>query len=222
MISKSLGEKFSHFFSGLKKIFPYYITKIVFYGLFGLLLNRLVFLGELEKIERFNFIDSSFTYIFLNFIVYVIILPIIEEFSFRGILTNNEKQLRIGITLFFPVFVFKVLESNLYINIWIDFILTFAIGGIFYFKTKSISFSLESFHNNRISILVISSIIFALFHLGLNYESSNKIFLLISVIPFFFSGLVFGIVTLKYGIIHSIGLHMLTNFTALFLNLFSK
>lgn len=222
MISKSVGERFSHFFSGLKRILPYYITNIAFHGAFGFFLKRLVYLGKLEKIERFNFIDSDYIHIFLFFFVFGIILPVMEEFSFRGILTNNEKQLRIGITLFFPVFVFKIFELIFDINIWIDLFLTLLIGRILYLKTKSISFSINLFYENKILFLIISSIIFALFHTGLNYEFSYNIFLLISIIPFFFSGLIFGLVTLKYGLTYSIVLHMLINFTALFLNLSSN
>lgn len=216
-----MGEKISHFFVCLKKVTPYYFIIVIFYGIFNLLLNQLVDLGRLEKTERLFFTEFNFINISLSFIGFGIILPILEEFSFRGNLTKNEKQIKIGISFLIIICISKILELFITINFWLDLFFCFIFGWFLALKIAKISLPLKLFYKNRLFFLIISSIVFALFHLGLNYNSSNLLFLLISIIPFFFSGFIFGIVVLRYGIFYSIGLHVLINITGLLINLYN-
>jgi membrane protease YdiL (CAAX protease family) len=215
----NVGDKFSHFFVNLKKIIPYFFYIILFDGIYIFFLKRIVLLGKLEKIDRIFFESKDLFNIIISFIAFGIILPIFEELSFRAILTKNEKYIRIGLCFFIVIFISKILEYFIYINFWIDLFLSFFIGSILFVLTKSVYFNFIYFYQNRLVFLVISSLVFALFHLGLNYSSENLLILLISIIPFFFSGFILGLVTLKHGLTYSIGLHMLVNFTGLFLNL---
>jgi membrane protease YdiL (CAAX protease family) len=200
-------------------MFPYFFYIILFDGLYIFFLKRIVSLGKLEKIDRIFFESKDLLNILISFIAFGILVPIFEEFSFRAILTKNEKYIRIGLCFFIVIFISKILEHFIYINFWIDLFLSFSFGIILFLITKSVYFNFINFHQNRVAFLIISSIVFALFHLGLNYSSEGFLILLISIIPFFFSGLILGLVTLKHGLISSISLHSLLNFTGLLLNL---
>ncbi|EAZ79435.1 CPBP family glutamic-type intramembrane protease [Algoriphagus machipongonensis] len=203
----------------LKKIYPFYLYIIFFTSLFNFFLKEFTGSSYLTKIERVFFSEFNLFGILSSFAAFCILTPVLEELSFRAVFSKNKELVKLGFSFFLVVFVFKVLEYFLNINFWIDITLTYLIAVSIYLISKNISIDQELLKRKRIIILIISSLIFGIFHSGLNYQFNSPLFLLISIIPYIFSGFIFGIVAIRYNVIHSIILHSLINFTGLTINL---
>jgi hypothetical protein len=152
--------------------------------------------------------------------MFCLIIPILEELSFRAFLVKSEKDIYLGISFFLSFSLFKVLEIFYTVNLWLDIGLTLILGLMIYFFVIKIKLKLNYLNSNFIVCSVFSSIVFAIFHIGINYSSESIIFLLISVIPFFLTGLVFCRVRIEFGLLYAIALHCLINSTGWILNLF--
>lgn len=197
----------------MKKIFPSYLVLILISSLFYLLNQKLVEQGMLSHNERVLFNSYSLVGIVESFLVFCLILPLLEEFSFRSVLSKNTKAVTFGVSFFLVFLFFKILENYYTINLWLDLLLCFLIGFIFYFVLNKINFELKFLNSNLIITSFLFSGFFAIFHLGINYTSESILYLIISVLPFFLSGLVFSRLRIKFGLVYSIVLHSLINFT---------
>ncbi len=176
-------------------------------------------MGFLANRDRAIFTDFQFSNILLSFLAFCFVIPILEELSFRAFLTSNPKVVKLGISFFIVVLIFKILEYFADIGFWLDIGASFLFSSILFFLINENKIDLKLFTGNIIVLSIVSSFIFAFVHIGLNYSADSLIFLSISVIPYFFSGLIFCKVRTKFGLFYSIFLHSLVNATGLFLNL---
>jgi hypothetical protein len=215
-----VGDMSPAFFSmDLKKIFSAYLLLILIISIFYFLNQRLVDFGFLIEKNRVLFNSFSLIGIVESFFVFGFIIPLLEELSFRAFLTKIHKFFYLGGSFFLVISFFKFLEIFYTLNLWIDIFLTFLLSIIIYYYIINKKIKLNYLNSNFIVSALLSSIIFAVFHIGINYVSESIIFLLISVLPFFFSGLIFCRVRIKLGFRYSLALHCLINFTGVLLNL---
>ncbi|WP_353527665.1 hypothetical protein [Algoriphagus sp. SE2] len=146
-------------------------------------------------------------------------MPTLEELGLRSFLTKNQDIRNLGISFFLVILIFKILQILFPIALWTEIFLNFGIGFVLFFLISNLNLKLYIIPNNIILFSILSSFLFAIYHVGLNYTSENLGFLLVSVIPFFISGLIFCHVRIKYGLIYSLALHSIFNFTIWILNL---
>lgn len=202
-----------------KKIIYLYFFLILIITIFHFLNQKLVYYEFLIDEDRVLFNSFGGVGLIESFFAFCIIIPLLEELSFRAFLTKNNNIFYLGISFFLVFSFFKVVEILYKMNLWLDMGLTFILGYTIFYFVKKLNLKLNYLNYNFIISSFFSSIVFAIFHIGINYTSENILFLLISVLPFFFSGLVFCRVRIKLGLRYSLALHCLINFTGWILNL---
>lgn len=203
----------------LKKIFPSYFILIFISSTFYFLNQKLVEQGMLIHNDRIFFNSFDLFGIVESFLAFCLILPLLEEFSFRSFLTSNPKIVTFGFSFFLVFLVFKILENYYTIHLWLDLVLNFILGFLLYYILSKLNFKFKFLNYKLVITSLVFSGVFAIFHMGINYTSESIVFLIISVVPFFLSGLVFCRIRIKFGLIYSIVLHSLINFTGWVLNL---
>lgn len=203
----------------VKRLLPHFLSIILFFSLFNYLLNGLVETGFLFNRERVLFTDFQFSSIFFSFLAFCFVIPVLEEFSFRAFLTGSPKVIKLGISFFVVVLVFKILEAFVQVGFWMDVGISFLLSFALFSLIDERKIDLDFFSENILSLSIASSLTFAFFHMGLNFSADNLMLLSVSVIPYFFSGLIFCRVRVKFGLIYSVLLHSIVNAFGLFLNL---
>jgi membrane protease YdiL (CAAX protease family) len=149
-------------------------------------------------------------------ILMIVIIPIVEEFTFRGWLTKKKGLILLSI----PFIIFSA--SQLFINLVISdignskyFVISALVVGAVLISFKKIDL-LESFiEKNFILLSYISILLFSLIHI-LNYQIKTinltvTVSLFLILIPYPFSGYILTKLRLKNGLLWSILLHMMTN-----------
>lgn len=203
----------------IKNVFPFYIALICISAIFYFFNQILV--GENLLINKERVLFKSFDIIGIteSFLVFCLILPFLEELSFRAVLSKNSNYIRLGFSFFIWFLFFKILEFYYDLNLWIDLGLNIILSLFLNYLLKIKDVEIKFLSKNLIISSVVFSAFFAIFHIGVYYDSNNLFHLLISVFPFFISGLVFCRVRIKFGLFYSILLHSLINFTGWFLSL---
>jgi membrane protease YdiL (CAAX protease family) len=84
----------------LKKIIPSYLVLILIVSVFYFLNQKLVDYGFLIDENRVLFNSFSLIGIVESFFMFCLIIPILEELSFRAFLVKSEKDIYLGISFF--------------------------------------------------------------------------------------------------------------------------
>ncbi len=197
-----------------KKLFQYLLINFLIQILAFLLNKKLLELGYLERLNPFQHDEITLSFVFNLFLLLIILAPVFEELAFRLFLVQNPINLNIGIAFFISVAFFKILNYFTSMNIFVDYALQLILVVILYLLLdqfiKSIPIPKMGFLEQH-SFLIISSVIFGLFHIGIYYTSETISFKVISVLGFMFSGYLFGRFRIKYGIFNAIKLHASVN-----------
>jgi uncharacterized protein len=172
------------------------------------LIDKEIFGTELSLSSRYGLTTSL--------ILMIVIIPIVEEFTFRGWLTKEKKLILISI----PFIIFS--GSQLFLNLVIShignlkYLITSALMiGTFLISLKRID-PVESFIQKNFTVLVyISIMLFSLIHL-FNYQVKTInliviINLFLILIPYPFSGYILTKLRIRNGLLWSILLHIMTN-----------
>ena len=186
----------------LKYLFLIYVANIMFFSIIHLL--------EIELIDRFDSFEekesiSNWEWI-LKFFQTVILVPILEEFSFRSYLNLKKRNIFYSI-IFLSIFILLAFLNELYI---LSYFLSslFVIYTILYFLRSKL---LEFKYIFKI-LLVFSAIFFALAHINiLEYQNESELIVWLSIMPMFILGIGLGLARLKNGLALSILIHTLFN-----------
>ncbi len=135
--------------------------------------------------------------LYLELLLAGLFVPILEELGFRLYLNSSKKTIAVGVTIFSTLTIF-----NFYNDLYL--LILFLIIGI------AVAYlPLISKRKNLIIQLVLSSILFSLFHF---IQSTIPLLGFISLFLYFLgTGLLFGIIRIKFGISYSIIAHILWN-----------
>lgn len=161
----------------------------------------------------------------VRFYLYIIpfMIPLLEELSFRLLLTTyNKKFIIYSFALILSFYTYHFLNSyfyvplNKYVYCFSPYLYIFSISllyyAIFYFGFKLIRFPINNkvWHNKFHLIFYFSSILFALHHIPtLNLSTNQYFFLPLILLPFFIYAIVLGFIRVKFGLKYSIILHSL-------------
>ncbi|TDB58086.1 CPBP family glutamic-type intramembrane protease [Arundinibacter roseus] len=150
-----------------------------------------------------------------NFIVAIILAPIIEELVFRGFL--NFKKINFYISIFLLIGMVPMF-MNFKVNIYITSIIyiTCIFCGILISKieNKNIESSILKMKTNYRATVYVSVMIFGFTHIT-NYENitlNQILFSPITLFPQLLAGFLYSYLRVNYGLIFSITLHSLDNF----------
>ncbi len=133
-----------------------------------------------------------------------ILLPIIEEFAFRGFFSFSNSVVIIFSLLCLGIVLYTFLGQAL-----IVFTILFIVGMVL-LKNEKILLSFNEFIGVNFNILlIITAFLFSIGHIK-NYEEVT-VFTSLMLFPRFISGVYFGYIAYKYGILQSTILHMLNN-----------
>lgn len=150
----------------------------------------------------------------------ILIVPIIEEISFRLILTRDFKKLLLGGSFFIANILALIIGSWLQLGKIITLFIYLTIA-IIIFKLAKHSFSRQEpkSHNwNNYLLITVSSFTFGISHYITSPETSFFSFqTLILSTPYILRGFIYSMTRIKYGITYSILLHSLFNISVLFL-----
>jgi len=191
------------------------VLSIIVFSIF-ILVSILLHNGTGNNIEKSiiypaGSINSKY-YLIAKFIMLIIIGPIIEELTFRSFLTLSIK----GVTLFLSSLIFYplyLLKNEL--NFWFHSLILITSIFSFYFLIKIITtkhkfyFQLLCSKANVLILLIISSVVFGLFHLSRVNQINSFSVLFICAITI--HGFMLGYIRIKNGLLWSIALHMCIN-----------
>lgn len=182
-----------------------FLIRIFFLTLF------ILFFGESPYTEEKQ--DS----IYNLFFVIVFLGPIIEEMAFRLSLVYTKLNIFISTTLIsyylITKFIFNLDSFNVDYYFFYRILISLIIGCmclfLCFFKEKNI----KHFYNKNLkSIIYLNCILFSAIHFN-NFNDNIPIFyILILLIPYFISSLIYSYLRLKYSFIHSTFSHIFTNF----------
>ncbi len=151
-----------------------------------------------------------------KFILEVVILaPLLEETSFRGILQSDRITITVAFTVLFYLLTCVVAHTDFYSFT----IRTISISGIsilagilFHKFAADYLLNVTSDYNSSIYIIWFSACGFALWHYN-NYDftAARPQTILLALLPHFISGLIFSWTSLMYGLRWSIILHIINN-----------
>lgn len=181
--------------------FVYLFGTIILLNILILVFSYLIFSKPLFDSEDLKLLN------FEKVILFVFIIPIIEEFSIRGIFVFNNK-IYIIISLISIILLLFVFINDFLISLILSFLIV--VFGIFILLNSDLRLNFNIFiKNNYIYILIISSIIFGILHLG-NYDTID-FHTFLKIIPRFIMGFYLGYIAYKYSIFHSYIMHSVNN-----------
>ena len=190
------------------------------------LINNLVDKGLLEIERNHRHLDLGFDLGSIRIFYYLVMFfPLIEELAFRLFLNPKERNIRMGFSFFFVVVIYKVttlifdLDKLMFVLTSGSFICALLLS--IYLKGKLGGVENYIKFTNKNSLLIISCVLFAIMHYGTNYSSNSFLISLIPLTKHFFSGYVFGIFRIRYGLFNAVMLHSLNNLMS-FLAIFFK
>lgn len=149
-------------------------------------------------------------------VMYILVIPILEELCFRGILNLNRNIFLVSIAVSLVLlFYFKFTLMSLLIA---SLIIFFGILTIYY---PIITLQVKSLvSKNPILFIISTSVAFSLIHLT-NYDNiDSEAFL--KIVPRFIGGLYLGYIAYKYGLSKSFLLHGLNNLIPFIIIFFIK
>lgn len=187
-------------------------------GSTGVILSKYGFINSVKNSDNLtSWLSEVSTVRF--FLEIVILAPLLEEFCFRGITQSNSTVLMCSSITFLYLFSCRLNGINFYeFHLKSILILLLSIILCIIFKDKIIDtlLMINSSTISRICLVYLSSIVFALWHYN-NYNFSNANFQTkaFTLLPHFFSGLIFSWFAIKYGIKWSLSAHIFNNFIAI-------
>lgn len=188
------------FHSNFKQDFLIFVI-LTFLNFFGLFVKGIV--TKEPFIEPSDLPNFTFSKIF----PIIFLIPLIEEFAFRGFLQFKSKLIFI-ISLISQIILLLTFVSNYKIKA--TMLIVMIIIGLFFLLFKNWYPLLIDFITNNLKILVlISSTCFGIVHLT-NFENFEWINL-ISIFEKIIAGIFFCYITRKYNIWHSYFFHILNN-----------
>jgi len=220
------------FISVLKIYFSLFFVSILL-----ILLRKIIFQDAMMNNNIVDYSSSEIQQYISNpwvlFFILLLIFPAIEEFSYRLFLTGyNRYFLSISLSLIVGDFVSLLFDiqflytEHLHINYLIVLFFHVALSipffVFFFFLTKKNA--IKQFWNKYFPyIFYIASFLFAIVHLQvLSFSHVNVFLVILSISPFFVSGLGLGFIRIRYGFKYSILVHVIANtptLTYLFLNI---
>ncbi len=178
----------------------------------------------MKTTKTLEWINSDFRAFRLPFfIALALTTPIIEELSFRLLLSKfNDKYIRISISAFAATLVYLIVAKYLwfpkayYLFELIRVLYIVLFSAIFYSVSLNYKNRIKDFENiwNNNSGLVFYTIaaLFGILHIfNLEIRTQDLFFLPLILLPFFIYGLAFGYMRIRFGLIYSILLHMMVN-----------
>lgn len=181
--------------------FVYLFAIIISLNIIILISSYLIFSKPLFDDEDLKLLNLE------KLILFIFILPIIEEFSIRGIFAFNNKIYIMISVVSTIIILFAFINNILFSSILSLFIIIF---GIYILANNDFRINFNSFiKNNHLYILILSSFIFGILHLG-NYDKID-FHTFFKIIPKFIMGLYFGYIAYKYGILYSYMMHCINN-----------
>lgn len=149
-------------------------------------------------------------------ILFIVIIPLIEEFALRGIFDLKNK-LFIFLFILCSTTVVLIFAAKLWISIPILAIVLF-VGGTTFFNLTYRNLFNKFIARYFIYFLTCSSICFGLLHLN-NYETID-IHTILKILPRIVGGFYLGYIAKKYGILYSWLMHAVNNLIPIFLAFF--
>ena len=181
------------------------------------LFHTFITLLEIDLIERIKSNDNkdlSIWKYFLRFLQTVILVPILEEFSFRSYINLKRKSILYSISFLVVFIILAFLNEILILGYFLSLLLSFYL---------TLLFLRENLLNSKYIFKILwlfSAFIFALVHLnGMEYSDKSLVLVLLSIMPFFILGIGLGHARLKYGLIFSILIHMMFNLVGFLISL---
>lgn len=188
------------------------------FGVIGDISNRINIINDLISKDYREYQPYFFTLV-------IIIVPILEEFSFRLSLKSfNIKYFNVSISLILGLFfVYPIIELLWMPEAYLGRLFMYYSYSLVICATIFLFLNLERIKKNvsRIKtnwnlkpqlIIYISAILFAIAH-TYNYvlRKEDLIFMPLLLLPYFIYGLTFGYIRIRLGIIYSIIIHMTVN-----------
>ena len=211
-----------NFYMNFHILIRYYFLVLILFGILSLFNKYLLSTGFLIYQERDFFVDKSLLDFLKVILLICLLTPIIEEFSFRYWLNMKSYSVRIGFSFFFITMIMfltnHILKINIFLNFFINIIAPFVLVG--FIKYRFVDEFIDKLKISNFYLIILSAIVFALFHLNLNYIGVNIFFSLIALTPFFSFGVICGILRLKHGFKYSLILHFTINFTGILIMYF--
>ncbi len=156
------------------------------------------------------FDESELSYFNIGtFISFVFVIPILEEFCFRGIFMLPKSNFYIYPTLI-SIILFICIFMKFDIKSYILICSMITIGTVYLISTTArhkIHFIIE---NHTVLLIVLSAIIFAVIHIT-NYDTRD-LETYLKLVPRLTGGLYLGYIAYKYGIGKSYMMHTINNF----------
>jgi membrane protease YdiL (CAAX protease family) len=171
---------------------------------------------DLHKISESEISIKSYYGIIIGLILGIIIAPIIEEFAFRGWLTENNKVASISLIFFLfylSLLTFNILVPNYGSSKYYFISALILIPSWFIWNNREAIASVVTIH---ISLLIPTSVLlFTAVH-AFNYtidisDWKSWVSLLILLLPYPPIGYILANIRMKSGLIWSISLHVITN-----------
>jgi hypothetical protein len=165
--------------------------------------------------------DKELTRLYL-FVLFLII-PVLEEFSFRLLLIKyNKKFIIYSTSLIIGFYIYQFSSSYLFFPankillcftpyLYIILFSAIIIKIILFISNKVTIINPEAVWNNKFHLIFyLVAILFSLHHIsGLNINSSHYLFLPIILLPFFIYAVILGYIRIRLGLFYSIMLHLL-------------
>lgn len=147
-----------------------------------------------------------------NLIPTIILMPIIEELSFRLLLTNKAHTLKLGLSFFLGFLlssVFSTYSDSGYLSLTIIFILSsivfnFILSRVFIPKEEVVDV-------NQVALAIVMSILFAYVHFVFTDPWIIIRLEVLYLLPHFFRSLIYSYARMTYGIKYAILLHVAFN-----------
>lgn len=167
----------------------------------------LLFIKSLHTDEPFIENSDLKLYNLEKIFPYLILIPLIEEFSFRGFLRFKNKRIFIISVIAIIILLATFISVDIFRNISI--IILIILTCLIYFQNQRYEKFLLYVNDNLKPLIWISSIIFGLMHLS-NFHNFEYINLL-GITEKIIAGLFFCYITQKYNILYSYFFHALNN-----------
>lgn len=201
-----------------------YVISIILVGITNSIITLLVKFQIIDVVDQnINLPQSGEE--FKRFYLYIlpIMIPILEEFSFRLLLTQyNKSYIIFSISLILGFYSYQLLSpylwvsSNKYLYSFAPYLYIFIIAlgysVILFFVSQFARHSnFQKFWNSKFKyIFYFMSLLFSLHHISsLNLTTDQYYFLPLILFPFFIYAIVLGYVRIKFGLLYSIILHFL-------------
>lgn len=153
----------------------------------------------------------------------ILVTPIIEEISIRGFMTKSIDSAKVGFAALCGFLLgFILLSLNWFtVQLVAPQLLMIGISIICYLSIGSrIARILSSnYTRNKNLYLVVSTLIFAMLHLGTNAGNNNVLGIMITLLPYIIMGFILGVMRINHGIVQSIYLHAFFNLIVFMLNI---